>query len=120
MEHPYQKRDSILVHGDHVTPETGTGLVHTAPAHGVMTIIYEKKFNIETIHALDGNGFFNAEYEGLAGFPRNLKLTTLKFDILNNSGALINVEDFHHSYPYCWRQKLPNFCIDPSMVYLNG
>ena len=35
LEHPYLKRDSILIHGDHVTIETGTGCVHTAPAHGI-------------------------------------------------------------------------------------
>ena len=106
LEHPYLKRDSILVHGDHVTTETGTGCVHTAPAHGVDDHNICKKFNIETIHALDGNGFFNSEYEGLAGLPA-IKADNIVIDILNDSGALINAEDFHHSYPYCWRHKTP-------------
>ncbi len=106
LEHPYLKRDSILVHGDHVTTETGTGCVHTAPAHGVDDHNICKKFNIETIHALDGNGFFNAEYEGLAGLPA-IKADSIVIDILNDSGALMNAEDFHHSYPYCWRHKTP-------------
>ena len=106
LEHPYLKRDSILVHGDHVTTETGTGCVHTAPAHGVDDHNICKKFKIETIHALDGNGFFNAEYEGLAGLPA-IKADNIVIDILNDSGALINAEDFHHSYPYCWRHKTP-------------
>ena len=106
LEHPYLKRDSILVHGDHVTTETGTGCVHTAPAHGVDDHNICKKFNIETIHALDGNGFFNAEYEGLAGLPA-IKADNIVIDILSDSGALINAEDFHHSYPYCWRHKTP-------------
>ena len=106
LEHPYLKRDSILVHGDHVTTETGTGCVHTAPAHGVDDHNICKKFNIETIHALDGNGFFNAEYEGLAGLTA-IKADNIVIDILNDSGALINAEDFHHSYPYCWRHKTP-------------
>jgi isoleucyl-tRNA synthetase len=106
LEHPYLNRDSILVHGDHVTTETGTGCVHTAPAHGVDDHNICKKFNIETIHALDGNGFFNAEYEGLAGLPA-IKADNIVIDILNDSGALINAEDFHHSYPYCWRHKTP-------------
>ena len=106
LEHPYLKRDSVLVHGDHVTTETGTGCVHTAPAHGVDDHNICKKFNIETIHALDGNGFFNSEYEGLAGLPA-IKADNIVIDILNDSGALINAEDFHHSYPYCWRHKTP-------------
>ena len=106
LEHPYLKRDSILVHGDHVTTETGTGCVHTAPAHGVDDHNICKKFNIETIHALDGNGFFDGEYEGLAGLPA-IKADNIVIDILNDSGALINAEDFHHSYPYCWRHKTP-------------
>ena len=106
LEHPYLKRDSILVHGDHVTTETGTGCVHTAPAHGVDDHNICKKFNIETIHALDGNGFFDTEYEGLAGLPA-IKADNIVIDILNDSGALINAEDFHHSYPYCWRHKTP-------------
>ena len=106
LEHPYLKRDSILVHGDHVTTETGTGCVHTAPAHGVDDHNICKKCNIETIHALDGNGFFDTEYEGLAGLPA-IKADNIVIDILNDSGALINAEDFHHSYPYCWRHKTP-------------
>ena len=106
LEHPYLKRDSILVHGDHVTTDTGTGCVHTAPAHGVDDHNICKKFNIETVHALDGNGFFNAKYEGLAGLPA-IKADNIVIDILNDSGALINAEDFHHSYPYCWRHKTP-------------
>ena len=91
LEHPYLKRDSILVHGDHVTTETGTGCVHTAPAHGVDDHNICKKFNIETIHALDGNGFFNAEYEGLAGLPA-IKADNIVIDILNDSGlSLIHI-----------------------------
>ena len=106
LEHPYLERESILIHGDHVTTETGTGCVHTAPAHGVDDHNICKKYNIDTIHALDGNGFFNLEYESLAGLPA-IKADSIVIDFLRKSEALINEEDFHHSYPSCWRHKTP-------------
>ena len=120
LEHPYLDRDSILIHGEHVTTETGTGCVHTAPAHGIDDHNICKEYNIETIHALDGNGFFNHEYKDLAGLPA-IKADQIVIDILKESGTLINEEDFHHSYPYCWRHKTPLiFCFDATMVYFNG
>ena len=106
LEHPYLERDSILIHGDHVTTETGTGCVHTAPAHGVDDHNICKEYKIDTIHALDGNGFFNQEYKDLAGLPA-IKADKIVIDILKESGTLIYEEDFHHSYPYCWRHKTP-------------
>ena len=106
LEHPYLERESILIHGDHVTTETGTGCVHTAPAHGVDDHNICKKYNIDTIHALDGNGFFNSEYGALAGLPA-IKADAIVIDFLRKSDALINEEDFHHSYPSCWRHKTP-------------
>ena len=106
LEHPYLERDSILIQGDHVTTETGTGCVHTAPAHGVDDYNICKEYKIDTIHALDGNGFFNQEYKDLAGLPA-IKADQIVIDILKESGTLIYEEDFHHSYPYCWRHKTP-------------
>ena len=106
LMHPYLERDSILIHGDHVTTETGTGCVHTAPAHGVDDHNICKEYSIETIHALDANGFFNQEYKDLAGLPA-IKADQIVIDLLQESGTLINEEDFHHSYPYCWRHKTP-------------
>ena len=106
LEHPYLERDSILIQGDHVTTETGTGCVHTAPAHGVDDHNICKEYKIDTIHALDGNGFFNQEYKDLAGLPA-IKADKIVIDILKESGTLIYEEDFHHSYPYCWRHKTP-------------
>ena len=104
--HPFIERKSILLHGDHVTTETGTGCVHTAPAHGMDDHLICKKNNIETINALNNKAFFKQELDFIAGLP-SIKADPLIIDKLKENNSLINIEDYHHSYPHCWRHKTP-------------
>ena len=104
--HPFIKRNSELLHGDHVTTEAGTGCVHTAPAHGLDDYFICKKHGIETFKALNSKGFFKEEFEFIAGLPAS-KADPLVIEKLNEVKALVNCEDFHHSYPHCWRHKSP-------------
>ena len=106
LEHPFIDRDSILLHGDHVTTEAGTGCVHTAPAHGLDDHLICKKHNIKTINALNNLGFFKNEFEFIAGLPP-IKADSLVIEKLLETKSIINVEDYHHSYPHCWRHKTP-------------
>jgi len=64
--HPFLDRKSVLLHGDHVTTETGTGCVHTAPAHGMDDYLICKKNNIDTIHSLNNKAFFKDDILGIA------------------------------------------------------
>ena len=104
--HPFIDRNSELLHGDHVTIEAGTGCVHTAPAHGLDDYFICKKHGIETFKALNSKGFFKEEFEFIAGLPAS-KADPLVIEKLNEVKALVNCEDFHHSYPHCWRHKSP-------------
>ena len=104
--HPFIERNSELLHGDHVTIEAGTGCVHTAPAHGLDDYFICKKHGIETFKALNSKGFFKEEFEFIAGLPAS-KADPLVIEKLNEVKALVNCEDFHHSYPHCWRHKSP-------------
>ncbi|MFL2714508.1 MAG: isoleucine--tRNA ligase [Gammaproteobacteria bacterium] len=104
--HPFLDRKSILLHADHVTTETGTGCVHTAPAHGMDDYLICKKYNIDTIHSLNNKAFFKDELDFIAGLPA-MKADPLIVEKLQEHNALINIEDYHHSYPHCWRRKTP-------------
>ena len=104
--HPFIERKSELLHGDHVTTEAGTGCVHTAPAHGLDDYFICKKHGIETFKALNSKGFFKEEFEFIAGLPAS-KADPLVIEKLNEVKALVNCEDFHHSYPHCWRHRSP-------------
>ena len=104
--HPFIDRKSVLLHADHVTTETGTGCVHTAPAHGMDDYLICKENNIDTIHSLNNKAFFKDELDFIAGLPA-MKADPLIVEKLQEHNALINLEDYHHSYPHCWRRKTP-------------
>ena len=106
LNHPFLDRHSILLFGDHVTIEAGTGCVHTAPAHGLDDFFICKENNIEPIKALNNKGLFKEEYEDIAGLPA-FKADPSIIEILISKNALINVESYEHSYPHCWRHKTP-------------
>ena len=104
--HPFLERKSTLLHGDHVTTETGTGCVHTAPAHGLDDHLICKRNNIKPIKAMNSLGFFKDEIDFLKGLPA-IKADPLVINKLEESNSLINLEDYNHSYPHCWRHKTP-------------
>ena len=104
--HPFIKRKSVLLHADHVTTESGTGCVHTAPAHGMDDHIICKKNNLKTINALNNKAFFKDELDFIKGLPA-IKADPLIIEKLRECDVLVNDEDYHHSYPHCWRHKTP-------------
>ena len=102
--HPYLDRPSKFVLGDHVTTEVGTGIVHTAPGHGLEDYIVAKEYNLEVLSPVKNNGTFNSDEEhvgGLFAFKANEKI----IEVLEKEGTLFGVADYEHSYPHCWRHK---------------
>ena len=65
-----------------------------------------KKNNIDTVHSLNNKAFFKDELDFIAGLPA-MKADPLIVEKLQEHNALINIEDYHHSYPHCWRRKTP-------------
>lgn len=107
-KHPFLDRTGLVIVGDHVTLESGTGCVHTAPGHGVED--YEVCVNhypdIPILVPVDGKGVLTAEageFKGLTTNDAN-KAILAKLTELN---ALFAVEKIIHQYPHCWRCKSP-------------
>ncbi|MBX7222439.1 MAG: isoleucine--tRNA ligase [Blastocatellia bacterium] len=104
--HPWIDRDSLLMVGDHVTLEAGTGCVHTAPGHGAEDFFIGKEYGLEAYCPVDGSGRLTDDVEHFAGmqvFEANPKIVAF----LKETGKLLHVEEFLHSYPHCWRTKTP-------------
>src|SRR6266516_3640187 len=106
--HPFLDREAIVLTADFVTMDTGTGAVHIAPGHGEDDYWLGKQNDLPILSPVDDHGRFTDE----AGLP---KLTgKYVFDanrdiinLLRERGMLLAVQNFHHSYPYCWRSKTP-------------
>ncbi|MBX2824480.1 MAG: isoleucine--tRNA ligase [Gammaproteobacteria bacterium] len=106
MQHPIYDRDSLVVLGDYVTTESGTGCVHTAPDHGVDDFYTGKRYNLELLNSVDDNGFFAAWVELFAG-EHVMKVDEHLMDELRQRDRLVHHEKYQHSYPYCWRTNTP-------------
>ena len=105
-KHPYLSRDSVILSGEHVTTETGTGVVHTAPGHGLEDYSVAMENGLDILSPVKGNGTFSDEVEHLAGmfvFKSNDKV----IEILEENDTLLAKADYQHSYPHCWRHKTP-------------
>lgn len=105
-QHPFLPRSSRLLLGEHVTVETGTGCVHTAPAHGMDDYIVGQKYGLPTESPVDQAGKFNdsfAEMKGVSIWEGN----KLIIEKLKNSGHLLAVSEIEHQYPYGPRSKKP-------------
>ncbi|GAB3069579.1 isoleucine--tRNA ligase [Salinicoccus sesuvii] len=105
-KHPLFDRTSLVILGDHVTTDAGTGCVHTAPGHGDDDFIIGQKYNLEVLSPVDDKGVFTDEagkYEGLFYDTANKVIS----DDLKDAGALIKLNFYTHSYPHDWRTKTP-------------
>ena len=92
--------------GDHVTDDDGTGLVHTAPGHGVEDFIVGQENGIEVPRTVEGNGCFYSHVPIFAG-QHVYKADEPVMDALIERGALIASDTLVHSYPHSWRSKAP-------------
>lgn len=105
-KHPLFERIGLIILGDHVTDEAGTGCVHTAPGHGVDDFIVGNKYNLGVLSPVDDKGHLTYEagkYEGLF----YLKANKVIIEDMQESGHLLNLTEITHSYPHDWRSKKP-------------
>ncbi len=104
--HPFLDRTVLGVLGDYVTMDTGTGAVHTAPAHGADDFNTGVRYGIPIHSDVDESGILRnglPEYEGLQVFKANAAI----IELLRNRGVLLGLEKIEHSYPHCWRCHNP-------------
>ncbi|MDY6825700.1 MAG: isoleucine--tRNA ligase [Bacillota bacterium] len=104
--HPLFDRESILLHGDHVTLEQGTGMVHIAPGHGYEDFIVGRENNLPMLSPIDDQGIFTNEAGSYAGMHYE-KGGRQVIEDLREAGALLSSASFEHQYPNCWRCKQP-------------
>ncbi|MGE5421762.1 MAG: isoleucine--tRNA ligase [Ignavibacteriales bacterium] len=105
-QHPFIDRESIVVCGEHVTLEQGTGCVHTAPGHGEDDFHMGRVYDLPIISPLNDKGVFTAEggkFEGMFCYDANKAIIQELIDL----GALLKSSKIQHQYPHCWRCKQP-------------
>ncbi|KIX90989.1 isoleucine--tRNA ligase [Staphylococcus microti] len=105
-QHPFIDRVSLVINGEHVTTDAGTGCVHTAPGHGEDDYIVGQKYDLEVISPVDAKGVFTEEAGQFAGlfYDKANKAIT---ELLTEKGALLKLDFITHSYPHDWRTKKP-------------
>ena len=106
-KHPFFDRDSLVIVGDHVTLDAGTGCVHTAPGHGAEDFEVCKKYDgIGVVTPVDKKGHMTKEAGKYAGLSYKEANKAILSD-LKESGMLFAEEKITHQYPHCWRCKDP-------------
>ncbi|MBD2771605.1 isoleucine--tRNA ligase [Iningainema tapete] len=106
--HPLFDRESpIVIGGDYVTTESGTGLVHTAPGHGQEDYMVGQRYGLPILAPVDDNGNFTQEAGQFAGLNVLGDGNQAVIDALTAAGSLLKEEPYVHKYPYDWRTKKP-------------
>lgn len=106
IKHPFYDFDVPVILGDHVTTDSGTGCVHTAPGHGVDDFNVGKHYDLEVANPVGDNGVYLDSTELFAG-QHVLKANNNIVEVLQESGNLLHHHAYEHSYPHCWRHKTP-------------
>lgn len=111
LKHPFQDRDVAIICGTHVTVEAGTGLVHTAPAHGADDYQIGKVYGLPVNNPVGDDGKFLANTPALSVSELAGKTVweanPLVLQELEARERLLKAEKIQHSYPHCWRHKTP-------------
>jgi isoleucyl-tRNA synthetase len=106
--HPLYDRESpVVIGGDYVTTESGTGLVHTAPGHGLEDYAVGLRYGLDIFAPVDGDGNFTQEAGEFAGLNVLDKGNEAVIAALKAAGSLLKEEPYVHKYPYDWRTKQP-------------
>jgi isoleucyl-tRNA synthetase len=106
LQHPFYERTVPIICSPHVLTDTGTGLVHTAPAHGLEDFQIGLKYHLPTNNPVDEQGFYQADVELFANVSvREVEPEIIK--VLQKQATLIHQEKITHSYPHCWRHHKP-------------
>ena len=111
LKQPFQERDVSIICGTHVTLEAGTGLVHTAPAHGADDYQIGKVYGLPVVKPVGDDGSFLPNTPAMSVSPLAGKTVweanPLVLQELEVKGRLLKQERITHSYPHCWRHKTP-------------
>lgn len=101
-----QDLKGTIIYGDHVTLDTGTGAVHTAPGHGQDDYLVALEFDVPLLMPVDDNGRFTDEAGQFAGLDTD-EANPQIIEWLRGQGTLVAEKSITHSYPHCWRCHKP-------------
>ena len=106
--HPLVDRESpVVIGGDYITTEAGTGLVHTAPGHGQEDYAVGQRHGLPLLSPVDDAGVFTSEAGEFEGLAVQGEGNVAVVEALKAAGVLLRAEDYKHKYPYDWRTKKP-------------
>jgi len=106
--HPlFDRQSEVVIGGDYVTTESGTGLVHTAPGHGQDDYIVGQRYGLPILAPVDNEGNFTEEAGSFAGLNVLGEGNGAVIEALKEAGSLLKEEPYVHKYPYDWRTKKP-------------
>lgn len=106
LQHPLYDFSVPVVLGEHVTTDSGTGCVHTAPGHGQEDFVVGQKYGLEVANPVGANGVYLPDTPLFAG-QHVFKANETVVEALKAAGALLVHKAYKHSYPHCWRHKTP-------------
>ncbi|EFH76635.1 isoleucyl-tRNA synthetase [Vibrio cholerae MAK 757] len=106
FQHPFYSFTVPAILGDHVTTDSGTGVVHTAPGHGQEDFAVGQQYGLEVANPVGSNGVYLPDTELFAG-QHVFKANDSVLEVLKEKGALLHHHAYEHSYPHCWRHKTP-------------
>ncbi len=111
LQHPFQNRIVPIICGEHVTLEAGTGLVHTAPAHGLDDYFVGQQYSLPTDNPVGDDGKFLSSVPAVSDVALAgvfvWKANDIIVTALQENGHLLCLKKVQHSYPHCWRHKTP-------------
>lgn len=106
-KHPYYDKDSLIILGDYVSDDAGTGCVHIAPGHGLDDFKVCLKYGIKPYCPVDEHGYMTKDAgEELAGLFYE-EANDKSIELLERNGALLKLIEITHSYPHDWRTGKP-------------
>ncbi|MGD1862299.1 MAG: isoleucine--tRNA ligase [Leptolyngbyaceae cyanobacterium] len=107
---PTDKREDtspVVIGGDYITTESGTGLVHTAPGHGQEDFVVGQRYGLQVLCPVDERGDMTEEAGPFAGMNVLKDANPAIVEALEQTGSLLKHEPYAHKYPYDWRTKKP-------------
>ena len=105
-QHPFLDRDSLVIVGDHVTLDAGTGCVHTAPGFGADDFMVCRGYDVPIVVSVDAKGYQTEEAGKFAGMYYE-KSNAAILEELKSTNSLVKIEPIVHQYPHCWRCSNP-------------
>jgi isoleucyl-tRNA synthetase len=106
LEHPFEPRQVPLIMSEHVVTDTGTGAVHIAPAHGPEDYSLGLTYQLSLHGRVNTKGYYQSPPPGTENVSV-LKADPILVELVREHDKLLCVQTLNHSYPHCWRHKIP-------------